>query len=469
MGLMTTQTAEVQEDTGWWAFEEFGNAVLGNTLRTNRLVLMASRTAETPAGRMTEVFSDSAEREGAYRFVENLHVDDKAVARSAHEATARKCADQPFVFVSVDGCTLSVTDSTGGKNFGKVGTRDTRGRGIEVMNAAAVTPAGTTLGLCGQTWWTRRDTPVSTPSHKRELHEKETRYWLQCINGVNAAFASADVQTPRWFQLDAGADFRELLAWAVETDQHVTVRAAQDRRVAEDEGHLWASAEAAPVLGTLEVKVPRGRKRKRRTAVLELRSRPVTLLLPRGLGSAELHVVLAQEVGTAPRGETPITWLLITNMDVKSFDDASLVVYGYTQRWRIEEFHKSWKSVCKVEQSQLEVLPFKVWATILASVAMRVERLKYLARNTPDAPATVELTDVEIEAITALKRKKPKDYDPERAPTIAQAVRWIAEIGGYTGKQSGGPPGTIVIGRGLRDVEIATRVLVNLSSQRRKT
>jgi hypothetical protein len=422
---------------------------------------------------MTEVFSNGAEREGAYRLVENLNFDDRDVARAAHEATAKRCTGQlPYVFVAVDGCTLSVTDTDGGRGFGKVGTKDTRGRGIEVMNAIAITPEGTPLGLCGQEWWTRRDTPVSTPSNQRALHEKETRYWLHCINGVDGTFESAGVETPRWYQLDAGADFRELFAWAVKAEQHVTVRAAQDRRVArdEDEGRLWATLEAADVLGTIEVKIPRGRKRKARTAVVELRASAVTLLLPGGVGEADLHAVLATEAGTTPKGEEPITWLLLTNMAVNSFDDATLVVYGYTQRWRVEEFHKSWKSVCKVEESQLEVLPFKIWATILGSVAMRVERLKYLARTTPDAPATVELSETEIRAITTLKRRPSKeDYDPTRTPTIAQAVLWIAELGGYTGKQSGGPPGTIVIGRGLRDVEIAARVLANLASEPQET
>ena len=114
-------------------------------------------------------------------------------------------------------------------------------------------------------------------------------------------------------------------------------------------------------------------------------------------------------------------------------------------------------------------MPFKIWATVLASVAMRVERLKHLARSTPDAPATIELSEAELEAVVVLKQRKPKDYDPNQPPTIAQAVRWIAELGGYTGKQSGGPPGTIVIGRGLRDVEIAARVLANISPNRRKT
>lgn len=191
------------------------------------------------------------------------------------------------------------------------------------------------------------------------------------------------------------------------------------------------------------------------------------------MGAVELHAVLVEELGEPPVGEEPISWLLLTNMAVESFDDARLVVYGYSQRWRVEEFHKAWKSVCRVEDSQLEVLAFKVWATILASVAMRIERLKYLARNEPDAAATVELTDVELQAIIALKTDDggppPKDYSPDKVPTIAQAVRWIAELGGYVGaKRSGGPPGTIVIGRGLQDVQIAARVIAALRGAKAK-
>jgi hypothetical protein len=459
---MATQAFETIENTGDWAAEEFGAAVLGNKLRTQRLVWMADRAAETPDGRVAAVFPNSAEREGAYRLLENLNFSDRDAAEAAHESCARRCQGQSFVFVAVDGCTLSVTDTTGAKGFGKVGTRATRARGIEVMNAMAVDPEGTPLGVCSQIWWTRRDTPVSEPSRNREFHEKETRYWLHCMDAVNAAFDNVSSTTTRWYQLDAGADFAEMLCRAAQSEQLVTVRSAQDRIVEGELGLLWGTVESSPSLGTMEVPVPRGGKRQARTAVLEVRSIPVTIRLPRGLGSATLNAVLTLEIGTTPPDEEPITWLLITNADVDSFADAKQVVFGYTQRWRVEEFHKSWKSVCKVEKSQLDVLPFKLWATVLASVAMRIERLKYLARNQPEEPATIELCENEIQAIVVLKDKKPRDYDPEKVPTIAQAVRWIAELGGYTGKQSGGPPGTIVIGRGLRDVEIAARVLVNI-------
>lgn len=33
---------------------------------------------------------------------------------------------------------------------------------------------------------------------------------------------------------------------------------------------------------------------------------------------------------------------------------------------------------------------------------------------------------------------------------IGEVVQWIAQVGGYTGKSSGGPPGALVLARGLK-------------------
>ena len=37
-------------------------------------------------------------------------------------------------------------------------------------------------------------------------------------------------------------------------------------------------------------------------------------------------------------------------------------------------------------------------------------------------------------------------------PSFKLATRWLADIGGYVGKSSGGPPGSMVIGRGLKKI-----------------
>lgn len=46
---------------------------------------------------------------------------------------------------------------------------------------------------------------------------------------------------------------------------------------------------------------------------------------------------------------------------------------GYTARWLVEEFHKTWKSgLCMVEDTQLRSAEaIDKWATLLATVAGR--------------------------------------------------------------------------------------------------
>jgi hypothetical protein len=207
----------------------------------------------------------------------------------------------------------------------------------------------------------------------------------------------------------------------------------------------------------MQIDLAPGHGREARSATLQLRATSVRLELrdpwTKTCRPLTLNAVWVHERGTTPRGEKPLDWMLLTNHPIDSFEDVCLVVHGYCQRWRIEEIHKTWKSgVCKVEESQLRTAAHATkWATLLASVAIRVERLKVLARTSPELAASVELTPHEIEAVVLWKRRTKKRTEPMPGPvpTIAQAVLWIAQMGGYTGKSSGGPPGSITIGRGL--------------------
>lgn len=45
---------------------------------------------------------------------------------------------------------------------------------------------------------------------------------------------------------------------------------------------------------------------------------------------------------------------------------------------------------------------------------------------------------------------------PRRSPTLRQAVRWIAQLGGFLGRQSDGEPGPIVVWRGLQQLRTIT-------------
>ena len=181
-----------------------------------------------------------------------------------------------------------------------------------------------------------------------------------------------------------------------------------------------------------------------------------------------VNVVQALERGTTPAGEKPIEWTLLTNRTIETTESLTEVIFGYSMRWRIEELHRTWKTgACRVEDTQLRSTSGVIkWATILIAVAVRIERIKQLAREQPDLPAADEFSPLEIKAASLLRFGKAGKNRQKGAapPTVAEVTLWIAQIGGYTGKSSsGGPPGSITLARGLNDVRAAVQALEALT------
>lgn len=422
---------------------------------------VAAGVARRPAGRVTEVFPQGAARTAAFRLMEGEGFDEGAIGNAAHRACAERCAGEPFVFVPVDGSSLTLTDEDEGKGLGVVGSRAAGARGLLVMSAIAVSPDGPPLGICGQTWWTREErSGRKGKNDRRPVKEKETRHWLTVMNQVRSVFAEVAPHTRPWLQLDRGGDAWPVVLEGLSPEMWFTVRAAYNRRLdgGEDEPrrYLWQQVESSSPLGRYDLEIPARAGRKSRTATIEIRACQVCLDLL-DTSSAQRHwaslwAVLAREVDP-PAGENGIEWLLLTTYETTTLSDAQMVIRGYAQRWRIEEFHRTWKSgACHVEDTQLRDRERIIrWASILASVAMRILRLTYLARTTPDQPSSSELAQPEIDAVIASRR--PNGYRRGDVPAISLVVQWLAELGGYTGKSSGGPPGTIVIQRGLERIQ----------------
>ncbi len=453
-----------------WASEEFGEAQLGDARRTDRVVKVARAVAARPAGHVTEVFDSGAGRTGAFRLVENEEVSPDALTEAASKACARRSLNEPFVFVPVDGSSLNLSDWGRSKGLGVVGARYVGAQGLIVLSAVAVTRGGTPLGLAGQVWWARRRPAKRKRHDRRGVETRETRHWLEVMQQVRRGFASEASDCQPWFQLDRGGDAWPVILEGLEPGQLFTVRAARDRRLfrAEDQErrYLWQQLESEPVLGRYELEVQPGPGRQGRTAKIEVRAAEVVLDMREYFSKrhhrAPLWAVLAREVGSEPYGEEPIEWLLLTSYPVRTMDDAQLVLLGYSQRWRIEEFHRVWKTgACRVEDTQLRDRAAIIrWATILASVAVRILRLTYLARAAPEAPSTSELTQAEVDAVIVLKKQRTS-YRRGDIPPLGQIVTWLAELGGYTGRSSGGPPGPLVITRGLERIQSLATALAD--------
>jgi Transposase DNA-binding len=456
--------------------DDFSGADLGDARRSKRLAAIVAQATATPAGTITGTFKDEAAREGAYRFLGNEAVDCEAVRSAGAYAGFARALGLSYVFVPCDASTLTLPSVPDESEMGPVGNTWSRELGVQVMSGIIVGPDGVTLGTAGQKYWARERQPRrsrtktylssktenrSKRSTHRPISEKETLHWGTVMDQAIASSQEAGFVGQLWFQLDAGADFAHLLASATLLSPWLTVRTKNPRALFDEAGLLADKVLRAAPVGTMVVSVPGNSNRIPREATLELRYAPVVLKLePRGDEGtipAPLFAVHAREISPVPADSEAIDWLLLTNKPGATLEDAKLVVFGYSTRWRIEEVHKTWKSVAKVEESGLQSLHgFTLWAIILFSTAIRIERLKYFARVQPEAPATTELEPHEVHALRVLRGSKASRA--QTPLTIALAVRWIADLGGYMNPKKG-PPGSITIARGLNYLRLFARGL----------
>lgn len=464
-----------------WAEEEFGSARLGDERRTRRLVQMAAEVARRPAGTVTRACGSSASLEGAFRWLENPSIRSESVGHAVQQATLRRCTAEERVYVAIDATSLTLADEAKARDLGAVGTWTQGARGIHVMTALAVgAHGGVPLGICDQQMWVRKQRSKATAKgYLKDPYQRETRYWLDALENAHEAFQQLPDCRP-FFQLDRGADCWPVLLLAQQHGFLLTVRAAHgNRRVDGAAQSLRADIGGAPLRARFRLQVPaRGKIKKRqrvagkcihrviqrraRVSTFTVRAKEVSLRAPNG-EPFRINAVLVREHGRP--ADDRIEWLLLTSHPIATKADLRAIIHGYKQRWRVEEFHRTWKrGLCSVEDNQLRSRQavFK-WATILAAVASRAHRLTYLAREQPDALASDEFSDDEIRALIAMRQ--PRGIALDCVPTLGQAVRWVADLGGYFGP-SNGPPGPTVIGRGLHDVLIAAQAIQNLQKMR---
>ena len=204
--------------------------------------------------------------------------------------------------------------------------------------------------------------------------------------------------------------------------------------------------------------MPRRDQRPARVATVEVRFAPVQLRPPRDqpkLGIVRLWAVQAQETN-APAQAEPLHWTLLTTVEVASLEDALRMLSWYTIRWQIEVYHRTLKSGCRIEERQLGTTQrLENCLAIDMVVAWRITQLARLARERPDLPCSVFFQEAEWKALTSFVTNS---YAPpaEQPPTIRQAVRMVAQLGGFLGRKGDGEPGTKTLWLGLQRLDDIT-------------
>jgi len=334
-------------------------------------------------------------------------------------------------------------------------------RGLLVHTTLAMTPERVPLGLLAQQCWVRppEEAGKKHTRQARPIDQKESQKWLTSVQAVSAAKALCP-HTHFISVGDAEADVYDLFLLERPAGVDLLVRAAQDRRLAEPEQQrLRAALAASPVAATVSLAVPRQGERPARTATLDVHWQRVVLRPPKDraaehLPTVPLWVVWVTETAVPPDAE-PLDWLLLTTVPLQTTADALPCVEWYACRFGIEVYHKVLKSGCAIERRQLrDVDHLRRCLALFSVIAWRVLYATMLARVLPDAPCTALLEEGEWQALYCHIHQTTQV--PPAPPPLAQAVRWIAQLGGYHGRTHDGPPGVTALWRGFQRLDDLT-------------
>jgi hypothetical protein len=449
-----SQEAGLAQD---WAEEEFRGADFGDQRLNHRVGSIAKAFYARPQANIPQACQTRAETKATYRFLDHPETSMEKVLAPHTEATLDRISREEVVLAVQDTTSLNYTAHPATENLGPIGYRLDRGIGLILHSTLAFNREGTPLGFLDVQCWARdaKDFGKKKRRHSVPIEQKESYKWLLSFGKV----AEAQKRCPKATLVSVGdreADIYELFEMVLSdpSGAKLLIRAEQDRLLAEGQGHLWDKMARQEVAGTQEIQVPRRKNHPARVARLEVRFAEVTLKSPKNKKRRReltLWAVWAREAEEPAEGER-IEWMLLTTVPVTTFEEAIEKLAWYTIRWGIEIFHKTLKSGCKVEERQLgHADRIETCLAIDMVVAWRIFHLAKLGRETPDVPCTVFFEEAEWKALVAYVTHNPKP--PAHPPTLREAMRMVASLGGFLGRKGDGEPGIKSLWLGLQRLD----------------
>jgi Transposase DNA-binding/Transposase Tn5 dimerisation domain len=439
-----------------WANKEFAMISFGDKRLVRRLQNMATDFANQPQASIPQNSGTWAKTKGAYRFFDHPEVSAQKILAAHYQASVDRMQSQSVVLAVQDTTSLNYSTHGQTEGLGPIGNKADKTLGMLLHTTLALSPDGLALGIVQAQMW-RRSAAAFGQNHKRNqrpVEQKESHRWLKsfqaCVQMAKALPRSQVVNIA-----DREGDLYELLA---EAQKHpevgVLVRAQHNRQVGDCARYLWDFIKERPVAGTVEILLPRRPGVAMRKSRFEIRFGQVMLQAPclkEEQSAVKVWIIEARETGM-PEGKA-ICWRLLTNLEINHLDQAVEKLRWYTCRWQIEIFHKVLKSGCAVERHQLETVQrLENVIALDMIVAWRIMELNRAARQKPAILAEALLTLEECQALWGYWNKKEGGQMME----MRQAVRWIAQLGGFLARKGDGEPGPITLWRGLHRLQDIT-------------
>ncbi len=490
---------------GSWCRDEFEAIDLGDKRLNKRFIWTAMQISEQPLASINQACSAWEDTKGAYRLFSNERCTAEEIKKVHASKTLARIQGHRRVLVIQDSTTLNFNNHIATEGLGKIGRRAStreQSQGLWMHSALAVLPHkssnerdGVPLGLLDQKIWARPQKKKTRKATGIPIEKKESFKWIEALQNTHAQAPSG---TEFVTVCDREGDIFEFMHFAQDIGAKFLIRNNGDRRLWPDirwkvNGH-WGVKPGntlrnhllkQPNSEILTIKVPRkAGLYPQREAKVEVRFGEVYLHSPTWpaeltsispkMEPVRVHAIWVQEINPPQeilnpdpktlaeqrkksprlrrinRGKNPsppLEWMLLTNVEVKTLDDALERVRWYEQRWQIECFHKVLKSGCAVERCRLQHAErLEKYLVLNSVIAWKIHWISLVSRRTPNTPATYFLTTSEWQALYCKINKTRKP--PKKPPTVYQTVRWLAQLGGFLGRKSDGEPGTTTLWRG---------------------
>jgi hypothetical protein len=452
-----------------WVEHELGEADFGDVRLTKRLLKVGEDLSLRPQVPINHASEDWAATKAAYRLFSNERVSSEELFSVHRKRTCERLSQEEVVLAIQDTTYLNYNTREKCEGLGYIGEENLKG--VIIHNTLAVTPLGLPLGLLEQKKYTRLKLKRLKESERQNtpIEEKESFRWIEALratvgytNGAKKVISVCDRE----------GDIYEFLMEAHNLQANYLVRSSSPRQILDDNSmNIVEAVEKRPSAGTLDVKIPSREGRKGRTAKLEVRYVSTTLSPPHRSPAARsmelmplrVSIVLVSEP-EPPEGAAPLRWILLTNMEVSTFEEAVEKIHWYKARWHIETYHKVLKSGCKVEDCRLQTIEaLLLYLTMFGIIAWRIYWFTHVSRTNPTAPARAILAKTELEALSMLAGRKTKTK--LEIKNARMAVIEIAKLGGFLARKHDGHPGPTVIWRGWTRLSDATEMFETMRAQ----
>jgi hypothetical protein len=251
---------------------------------------------------------------------------------------------------------------------------------------------------------------------------------------------------------DREADMLSYIQDKQKHDERFVVRAKHSRALVETDSTLFEHLEPQSVLGgyTIDIAQKGTKNSKGKPANRVARKAKLTINVAQVRFKTKdetkaVNVVYAQEKASKTVTER-LRWVLLITEPIDTLAKALHIIDIYTARWRIEDFHKAWKTGAGAERQRMsEPNNLESAVSILAFIGVCLLQLReaitipyYLRKKglieeakAVEAQSCDTLLE-EDEWKVLMRFNKPRGHKGKGAPSLKWAYQSIAKLGGFT-------------------------------------